>query len=121
LQVEAIEQHRANLSRSRDRYSHRSPFDAARPYRNTSLEDADIDPDVGWQGLEVNRSRILGRRNRSNALRFGANEGSGADDNDNDERSTEFEVTAETQWALEQAGLIRAQSEYHDNDDDDGR
>ena len=116
-QVDVVEQHRTDPSRD----SRRSPFDASRPYRNTSLEDADIDPDVGWQGPEVYRSRILGRRNHAgNSLRFGAIEESDLDENDDndDEMPTEVEVTAETQWALEQAGLILVLLEY--NNDDDG-
>jgi hypothetical protein len=118
-QVDVVEQHRTDLSRD----SRRSPFDASRPYRKTSLEDADIDPDVGWQGPEVYRSRILGRRNHAgNSLRFGAIEESDLDENDDndDEMPTEVEVTAETQWALEQAGLILVLLEYNNNDDDGG-
>lgn len=119
-QVDIIEPRRADLSRE----SRRSPFDASRPYRNTSLEDADIDPDIGWQGPEVYRSRALGRRNHAgNSLRFGAIEESDLDENDDDddyEMPTEVEVTEETQWALEQAGLIPVLLEYNNNDDDGG-
>lgn len=115
-QVEAIEQRRANLSRE----VRRSPFDAERPYRNTSLEHVDVDSNTGWQGPEVDRSRILRRRARtSNTFHFGANEVSDSDEDDEDEMSTEVWVTAETQWALETAGLIQVWSEYSDNDDDD--
>ena len=117
-QVDIIEPRRADLSRE----SGRSPFDASRPYRNTSLEDADIGPDIGWQGPEVYRSRIFGRCDHAgNSLRFGAVEESDLDENDDDddyEMPTEVEVTAETQWALEQAGLILVLLEY--NNDDDG-
>jgi len=43
------------------------------------------------------------------------------DDDDDDGISTELKVTAETQWALEAAGLIPMLSAYNDNDDDDDR
>jgi hypothetical protein len=115
-QADAIEQRRVDLSRE----SLRSPFDAARPYRNTSLEHAEVDPNIGWQGPEVDRSRILRRRARtSNTLRFDAAEVFDSDEDDEDEMSTEVWVTAETQWALETAGLIQVLPDYSDNDDDD--
>ena len=55
-------------------------------------------------------------------MRFGAIEESDLDENDDndDEMPTEVEVTAETQWALEQAGLILVLLEYNNNDDDGG-
>jgi len=115
-QVEAIEQRRADLSRD----TRRSPFDEGRPYHNTSLENADVDPEVGWNGRETDRSRIFGPRDRtSNTLRFGADEEENDDDGDNhDEISIEVEVTAEAQWALETAGMIPMLSEYSNSDDD---
>jgi hypothetical protein len=118
-QLEAIEQRRADLSRN-DR---RSPFDATRPYRNTSLEHADIDPNVCWQGPATDRSRIFQPRHRTtNALRFGTNEELDMDEDENendDEISTEVEVTAETQWALEDAGLVEVLLEYNNDEDED--
>jgi len=49
------------------------------------------------------------------------NENNNDDDEDDDGISTELKVTAETQWALEAAGLIPMLSAYNDNDDDDDR
>jgi hypothetical protein len=70
-QIEGIEQHRAYLSKD----GPRSPFDATRPYCNTSLEDGNLDPSVGCQGPETDHSRILRRHVRtSNALRFSTND-----------------------------------------------
>jgi hypothetical protein len=70
-QIEGIEQHRAYLSKD----GPRSPFDATRPYCNTSLEDGNLDPSVGWQGPETDLSRILRRHVRtSNDLRFSTND-----------------------------------------------
>ena len=118
-QAEEIERRRADLNRD----SRRSPFDARRPYRNTSLENADVDPDVGWQGPAAARLRIFRQHHRTgNNLRFGTNEEEDDDDNDNDDNdefSTEVEVTAEAQWALEAAGMLPVLSEYSDGDDDD--
>ena len=118
-QVKAIEQRRADLSRN----SRQRPFDATRPYRNNSLEHADIDPNVGWQGPAIDRSRIFQPRHHTrNTLRFGTNEQLDMvedEDENEDEMSTQVEVTAETQWALEEAGMVQVLLKYNDEDDDD--
>lgn len=42
------------------------------------------------------------------------------DEDENEvEMSTQVEVTAETRWALEEAGVVQVLLEYNDDEDDD--
>jgi hypothetical protein len=95
-QLEAIEQHHANLSRD----SLRSPFGVSRPHHNASLEYASVDLDVGWQGPEPDSSRILRRRARTtNDLCFITSDEPEPDKDGG--MSSKVKVTTEGKWALE--------------------